>query len=163
VILAPLLLQLAGIIERIDDAQYLAERAKGVSGGVGSHVRHCLDHVCALLAGLPAGRVDYDRRQRGTAIEVSRPAALAEIQRLVPALTAAGRLDFDRPLEIVITQAAAAAAITASSSLGREFAFVESHTIHHFAIIALLLRELGVEVPSRFGYAPSTPTAANAA
>jgi hypothetical protein len=44
------------------------------------------------------------------------------------------------------------------STLGRELAFVASHTIHHFAIVALLLRDMGIGVPARFGYAPSTPS-----
>jgi uncharacterized damage-inducible protein DinB len=47
---------------------------------------------------------------------------------------------------------------TVRSSVGRELAFVVSHTIHHCAVIALLLRDLGVAVPPRFGYAPSTPS-----
>jgi uncharacterized damage-inducible protein DinB len=41
-------------------------------------------------------------------------------------------------------------------------AFVVSHTIHHLAVIALLLRDLAVEVPPRFGYAPTTPDFATA-
>ena len=48
--------------------------------------------------------------------------------------------------------------VTAVTSVGRELAFVMSHTIHHLAVIALLLRDLGIEVPPRFGYAPTTPT-----
>lgn len=44
------------------------------------------------------------------------------------------------------------------STLARELAFVMSHTIHHQAIVALLLEQQGGGVPDeRFGYAPSTP------
>ena len=43
-----------------------------------------------------------------------------------------------------------------SSTLGRELLFLLSHTIHHYALIDLLLREEGFEVPPDFGMAPST-------
>ena len=33
-----------------------------------------------------------------------------------------------------------------------------SHTIHHFAIVALLLHDMSIRVPPRFAYAPGTPS-----
>jgi len=42
------------------------------------------------------------------------------------------------------------------TTAGRELAFVLSHTIHHNALIDVMARTLGVPVPDRFGYAPST-------
>src|SRR5262249_17850022 len=47
-------------------------------------------------------------------------------------------------------------AFETESTLGRELAFVVSHTIHHGAIIASTVRMLGGEVPRHFGVAPST-------
>jgi len=45
--------------------------------------------------------------------------------------------------------------------VARELAFVMNHTIHHQAIIALLLEFQGREpLDDRFGYAPSTPSRA---
>jgi uncharacterized damage-inducible protein DinB len=43
------------------------------------------------------------------------------------------------------------------STHARELAFVISHTIHHCALMAVLLAVQGIPVPYRFGYAPSTP------
>jgi hypothetical protein len=40
--------------------------------------------------------------------------------------------------------------------VGRELAFVLSHTVHHNALIAVMALTLGVSIPDRFGYAPST-------
>ena len=42
------------------------------TGGIGGHVRHCLDHVSALLASTRTGLCAYDRRQRGTDVETWR-------------------------------------------------------------------------------------------
>ena len=52
--------------------------------------------------------------------------------------------------------------VAVETSLAREVLFALQHTIHHQAIIALLLHHDGVATPSRFGYAPATPTAREA-
>ena len=43
-----LLNQLAALVTRLNDGHYLSVRASEVSGSVGGHVRHCLDHVAAF-------------------------------------------------------------------------------------------------------------------
>jgi hypothetical protein len=42
------------------------------------------------------------------------------------------------------------------SSIGRELQVLSSHTIHHFALLAMVLRARGVSVDAEFGMAPST-------
>jgi hypothetical protein len=42
------------------------------------------------------------------------------------------------------------------SSISRELQVLSSHTIHHFALIAMTLRMHGVELDAEFGMAPST-------
>jgi hypothetical protein len=43
-----------------------------------------------------------------------------------------------------------------ASTVGRELAFVASHAIHHFAMLAPHGRALGIDLPADFGKAPST-------
>ena len=148
-----LLEQLAAVVAHLDDSHYRVERAREVSGCVGGHVRHCLDHVAALVRGLENGHVDYDARVRGTAIESRRDAALAEIGRLIERLQGIARCTPDTPVWVDL-----GSLDLAPSTLARELAFISSHTIHHFALVALLLHDMGVRVPPRFGYAPSTPS-----
>jgi uncharacterized damage-inducible protein DinB len=126
------------------------------SSSVGAHVRHCLDHVEALLTGVECGEIDYDRRQRGTDVESDRDAALRVLRRQERRL-----LDFDPypeslPLRLSTTIASMLPPIVVDTTLGRELAFVLSHTVHHNALIAVVARAVGVAVPERFGYAPST-------
>jgi uncharacterized damage-inducible protein DinB len=153
-----LLQQLAGVVARLNDSHYRAERAREVSGSVGGHVRHCLDHVAALVRGIEAGRIDYDARVRGTAVESHRSAALHEIARLVDCLQGLRGTAADTPVALVLADGPNGDAPVATSTIARELAFIFSHTIHHFAIVALLLHDMGVRVPPRFGYAPSTPS-----
>lgn len=162
--LMALLGQLSELLERMDDRRYRTETAAGVSGSVGGHVRHCLDHVASLVAGCSASRMSYDARLRGTSVETRREAALAEIGRLSQLLGAIPEDSLNRPLDLAASLDSGGAEIVAASSVGRELAFVVSHTVHHFAVIALLLRDTGIALPPRFGYAPTTPTTtANAA
>jgi uncharacterized damage-inducible protein DinB len=155
--LTALLGQLEWVLRRVNDGDYTVQRATGISGSIGSHVRHSLDHVTALTAGAEAGRIDYDHRRRGTAVESCRATALLEIDRTARDLRTLTSSDLDRSLELVAAIDQDGTRLSAATSVGRELAFVISHTIHHLAVIALLLRDLGIEVPPRFGYAPSTP------
>ena len=159
-IVAPLIVllgQLEWVLRQVDDQQYTVQRAVGISGSIGGHIRHCLDHVVALTAADAGGRIDYDHRRRGTAVESCRAAASLEIQRTARELRRLKSSDLDRSLELVAAIDQDGMRLSAATSLGRELAFVVSHTIHHLAVIALLLRDLEIEVPPRFGYAPTTP------
>ena len=43
-----------------------------------------------------------------------------------------------------------------ASTVGRELAYLLSHTIHHYALIRLLAYDHGVRLDAEFGVAPST-------
>ena len=43
-----------------------------------------------------------------------------------------------------------------TSSVERELQFLSSHTVHHYALIAVILRLNGVQPEEGFGVAPST-------
>lgn len=155
---ASLLDQLALMIEGLGDDEYTSQRAREVSGSVGGHVRHCLDHVSALVAGVAEGRIRYDARLRGTAVERSRPAALGEIARLFAGLDVIPAAALHDGITVFVRTSPDGPELPVPSTVAREVTFVASHTVHHFAIIALLLHDMGVAVPPRFGYAPSTPS-----
>lgn len=146
--------QLCQAVRRLDDARYAA--ASGVLGGtVGGHVRHCLDHIRALFEAARTGVVDYDRRERGTAVETDRQAAVAAMSEAIDALAGLSAQN-DGPVVVRSTVAADGAAVTTGSTLGREVVFALSHTVHHQAIIAGIIRSLGGEVEDGFGVAPAT-------
>jgi hypothetical protein len=158
-VLSTLLDDLAELLIRVSPQVYVGRPAPGISGAVGEQVRHTLDHISAFLTAEPGSTLSYDRRHRGTSVETDLRAAIDETLRL----RALAELESNRPLdEPVLIEAALSASsdVETWSTVGRELAFVLAHTIHHEAIIALLLAMQGVQVPPRFGYAPSTPIAA---
>jgi uncharacterized damage-inducible protein DinB len=160
--LVRLLDDLGDVIDRVPD-QVFARKPQGQpSGSIGAHVRHCLDHVAAFLDGARTGRMSYDNRVRGTEGETDRDAALTRIRGLTAAV-----LDLDpglipRSLCLRVRLDPRGATTDVQSTVGRELAFVISHTIHHNATIAILLSEIGTDLPNRFGVAPSTPSPASA-
>lgn len=147
--------QLAAVVARMDDAAYLRV-PEGAGGGIGSHVRHCLDHVQALLAWAEEGVVDYDRRRRGSVVETDRTAALAAIDRLEPALARLNGGMLGARVTVRSLLSAESPPVVMDSTLGRELAYVISHTTHHNALIGWLVRTGGGDVPDRFGYAAAT-------
>ena len=155
--LAQLLEDLGAVVANLSREAYCAPFEGGVSGTIGEHVRHCLDHVAALLAADPAMVLTYDRRQRGTPIEASPEAALQYIFQQQSALERWPGRSLDEPVLVRSMVARDGRTVTGWSTLARELAFVVSHTIHHHATIRVLLMLQGQDVPERFGHSPSTP------
>jgi hypothetical protein len=125
------------------------------NGGVGAHLRHVGDFVRAFLRDHESGRVDYDRRERDERLERDPARAQAELLRLAQALGALVPLPGEREL-LVRSEACLFGPEWQRSTVAREFGTLLSHTVHHYALIAFLLRARGLEPAPGFGVAPST-------
>jgi uncharacterized damage-inducible protein DinB len=148
--------QLCDVLEKTTADEYAMKPVDVVNSSIAGHVRHCLDHVAALLIGAATGRMSYDDRERGTEIETCRFAAIRAIQEQVCRLEELCEKAPDQPISLRVQLSAAGPEATVQTSLGRELSFVLSHTIHHNALIAVIAKLLDIAVPDRFGYAPST-------
>jgi uncharacterized damage-inducible protein DinB len=152
------LVELAAVLDRLDDETYRAARTDRVSGSIGAHVRHLLDHVAALVEPALPQVVDYDSRRRGTLVEHHRFTAIAELRRLALRLQRLPARAESTVIELSAVIEADGDRVRTGTTVGRELVFVLSHTVHHQAIIALLLASRGQALPDRFGLAPSTPS-----
>ena len=148
--------QLRDAVASLDDEQYTRKRLGVFDSSIGGHVRHCLDHAAALAAASGANDLDYDRRERETVVENDRQAALREFERVDTALAALADVNTDQPIQLTCTVCGDGSDVTTPSSIGREIVFVLSHTVHHNALIAGMMRQLGLSVASDFGFAPAT-------
>ena len=125
--------------------------------GVGSHFRHCLDFYRCFLAGLETGRVDYDARSRDRETEKSRERAAAAIEEIIGALRRiAEETAPDHSLEISVDCPSDHQEIWSRSTVLREMQTLTTHTVHHYALISMLLRLQGQDPGAEFGIAPST-------
>ena len=156
-----LLDELAAVLNRLSPSIYTARPFPAVSGSIGQHVRHILDHIGSLCAATPRLPLCYDHRERGTNVEADIAAALRLIHRLTAALSALPLGD-DLSMTMTSTLVPGGEPMAAGTTLGRELLFVVSHTIHHQALIGVLLSAAGGPVPQGFGLAPSTPRLAHA-
>lgn len=152
-----LLRELASVITLLSPEQYTRRCGQAFfNGTIGGHVRHCLDHIRAVLDGFAGGVIDYDHRERGTNIESDPSAARDEIRRLRRLAEQLTRVAADTHVRVEVMPTREGRSVAISSSLGRELAFVLSHTIHHNAMIKGMAVSLGAVLPPSFGYAPST-------
>ena len=85
-------------------------------------------------------RVDSDGEYAQTRIT----ATMVALQELMPDLSA------------MVMQAGQDSPHWTVTSFERELQFLLSHTVHHYALAALMLRTQGVEPGKEFGVAPST-------
>jgi uncharacterized damage-inducible protein DinB len=139
-------------------ADVYTARPVNACGAIGGHVRHVLDHIAALVAASPMRTLSYDHRARGTTVEHDPGAAIHEMMRLDAALARWTDQRLDDSI-VVTAMTSTHESLSSWSTLARELTFVVAHTVHHQAMIALLLEWQGMPLPSeRFGIAPATPS-----
>lgn len=157
--LSEALRDLAVVVRQLPAAEYTRPAGADGTGSVGGHVRHCLDHVTALQRGIATGLIDYDRRVRLTAIETDPVQALDAIAEISARLAGSRGVQAEDSVIVSTQVMRTAPPLVVASTIGRELAFVISHTIHHSATVAVLLRSRGRRLTRPFGVAPSTPIA----
>ena len=149
------------LMRSLDDAIFASCPESPFPDGIGAQLRHCLDFYDCLLGSVIGGRVDYTRRGRDPRTETDRAHAVKRMRQLVGALDRLDATSAER--ELWVRSEGAPDAEDGSgwtrSSVRRELEFLLSHTIHHYALIVVLLRMHGFTMPvglGGFGIAPST-------
>ena len=150
--------QAEALLTRINDGVYTASPSGLAPHKAGTHLRHILEFYECFLAGLARGRIDYDARKRDLSVETSRTAAQKRIRSLIHRLKTEAALRSDSSIRVRVEDSAGSRLPEPFlvSSVGRELQVLSSHTIHHFALMAMTLRALGVPLDPDFGVAPST-------
>jgi hypothetical protein len=148
----------ARVVSGLDDRTYTVPTLGGQQ--IGAQFRHVIEFYESFLDGIAGRSIDYDARKRDVSVERSRTAALARIESVAGRLTALGLKDGELPLCVAAEDAPG---YFMTSTVCRELQALRSHTIHHFAVIAMALNAWGIAVDADFGVAPSTLTARGAA
>lgn len=149
--------QAVQLLASLSDEAYAAPAPHNLGSSVGAHLRHCLDHYDSFLAGLAVGRIDYDARRRDLRLEQERTAGIAKLNQLVDGLRAVlDRADARVVVKMDCGDNEDESTWWTDSCLRRELQFLISHTVHHYAIIKMVLTARGLAVIPEFGIAPST-------
>jgi hypothetical protein len=146
------------VLRALDDDVYPLIKHTFSRYGIGSHFRHCLDFYHSFLEGVEEGRIDYDDRQRDESIETDRRAAISKFQATVNRFEQLSGLDDQMPVLVRLEDSGNEndPSTWSHSSVMRELQALLSHTVHHYALIALMLQLNGFEPTDEFGVAPST-------
>lgn len=153
-----LLIQIQKELKKLyHDKQSIYSSAIPVIGGasIGLHLRHILDFYTAFYNGAESGRIDYDDRQRNSDTENKINCGIFQlsvaIEQLQTMLHSTNRL-----VEVKAAVEVDSIAEFFQSNLIRELQSLHSHTTHHMAIIAILLKLNDLMIDDDFGKAPST-------
>ena len=146
------------LLSEIEDEVYTHTNAPIYASGIGDHYRHCVEHYISFLDGVDCQCIDYDARKRDKKIASKREYAIQVTQDVIRRLQAlhcegeALKVKMDcRPDE-------EEGAVWTESTPERDLQYLQAHTIHHYALIAMILRLQGHEPGDGFGVAPSTLT-----
>ncbi|QTV06160.1 hypothetical protein [Faecalibacter bovis] len=143
--------QLENILIQLNDTEYT--QAIEILNGqtIGKHVRHIVEFFQCLL--IADDVVCFDNRKREVLIENSTIYTLDRIKSIKQKIEF---LDFNQP--IILRQLIADDVIEVQSTIGRELIYCIDHSIHHFAIIKMVLRSdfPYISISEDFGIAYST-------
>jgi hypothetical protein len=142
------------LLQGMDDLTYRRCSETVFKSSIGAHVRHNLDHYTSFLAGLEAGEINYEQRQRALVIETDRNAAMVRIGQICSRLE--GLTGFQGKVQLWVPGGTSLEGSWADTSVARELEFLLSHTIHHYAIVAIMCRLEGMAIDKDLGVAPST-------
>ena len=146
-----LLTQGLAVIEGLTADQYYCAETEGRSCP-GAHFRHVLDYYDCFFRGIGTGSIDYAQRVRRSEVEHDRQAGVAEMRRIIEALEKLGPDDLDLTLKVRSDSGES----WCGSTLARELRFIAGHTVHHYALIQMILERAGIETDADYGVSRST-------
>ena len=145
------------LLAEISDETYTRKVPVAFNASIGGHYRHCLDHFRSLLDSAMDGDLNYDQRKRGTLVENDRFAALNATRELRDGFEHLGPGCWLRPLAVTCkTSYARTGSQVSPSTIGREIMYSVAHAVHHYALIGVMGGIMGLQMPPKFGVAPST-------
>lgn len=145
--------QLAGVIRKIPEADYVCPCRHLGDESIGRHVRHIIDMFLCLENGYPERVVCYEHRARDPRPEQSASFAVDVINGIISHI--------HRPDTALVIMGAYTGGsdeqVRIPTNHQRELLFLLEHTIHHMALIRIGCMDIGFQtLPESFGVAPAT-------
>ena len=147
---------LRNLVSNLTQEQYVYVSNCLEGGSLGQHLRHVLEFYTCLLKGREQGKINYDTRQRDLRISNDHSFALQRMDEIIDLL---GEGAADCPLllegQFGLEETSQMATPT---SFQRELIYCLEHSIHHQALMRVVLKEMGLVhlADKHFGVASST-------
>lgn len=147
---------LRNLVSKLTQEQYEYVSNCLEGGSLGQHLRHVLEFYTCLLKGREEGKINYDMRQRDVRISNNHSFALKRMDEMIQLLSedvSDCPLLLEGQFELEET-----ALVVTPTSLQRELIYCLEHSIHHQALMRVVLTEMGLVhlADKHFGIAFST-------
>lgn len=148
------------MLSLLNASQYIQGFKPAFQSDIGTHFRHVLEHYRCFFGQMASAEFRYDCRLRDARLESELDYAK---ETMLETIRLFGRFDMslfardytlgeeqsDGDLEGVLINGV-------KTTLERELMFLQSHTVHHYAMVAAMMRALGLEPDAEFGVAIPT-------
>jgi len=141
------------LIQQLNSEEFSSPLEIIQNNSISQHFRHIIEFYGQLLIEAK-DKLDYDLRKRSSNLESNPELALQSIDRLLDSI---GEIQ-DRPMTLFMTLGQVKFRPTIQTSMLREIAYCNEHSIHHFALIRIAISNCfpHIELPSGLGIANST-------
>lgn len=146
----------AELIRLLKENQYILGYKPAFASTIGAHFRHVLEHYRCFISQMPTGLFCYDKRERDQLLECDAAYALQTIEDLIAAVQSISAKNSAEKAPISYTIEDEQTSYPVCTSLNRELLFLQSHTVHHYAIIGAMTRAFGNQPDEDFGVAIAT-------
>lgn len=146
------------LIRLLEPGQYSQGFRPAFQSTIGAHFRHVLEHYRCFFEQQPMTVFNYDLRSRDQLLECDAEYALTTICELLDAFEKLSDQSDSEPAVFQTTYMIEDEQTSAPvpTSLNRELLFLQSHTVHHYAIIGAMTRAFGKQPQDDFGVAIAT-------
>ena len=142
----------AALLALLKPEQYTRGFKPAFRSTIGAHFRHVLEHYRCFIRQLESGHICYDDRERDLLLERDFDYANRTLIELQGALRDLEQQNLDQACQLSDQQATE----SLTSTVFRELLFLQSHTVHHYAIIGAMTRTFGAQPADDFGVAIAT-------
>lgn len=146
------------LLSSITDTLYTTNNGEYNKSGIGRHFRHIIEHYFSFI-NEDSGQIDYDARERNLRLENDRLFMISSMENVINSLSKMLEIPerLDQEVQVRSNEGSGEDNSPLSkSTLRRELQFLISHTVHHYALIGLILKTMGFNPDATFGVAPST-------
>lgn len=140
------------VLRSIDVEHYQYVDSPTFTSSVGAHFRHVIEHYRCFLKCSEKQGICYDARQREVNLEVDLDLAVVAFEELEARFKSLENSIIEQ--SYILHDGISDKPVQTNAA--RELLFLQSHTIHHYALIGVMLKKRNIVVDKSFGVATAT-------
>lgn len=148
------------LLSLLNSDQYIQGFKPAFQSDIGTHFRHILEHYRCFFSQLYINEFRYDMRPRDARLQTDIEYAKTTVNDLIGHLESFDISLFEQRFTVSESYNDGSEnncfAGGVKTTLERELMFLQSHTVHHYAMIAAMTRSLGIQPEEEFGVAIPT-------